>query len=130
MVKTWDDSWFAEQGIRVLYTLPRTWTDRTLPLTLDPKPREVVRVMVGRAELITPSMEWDLLKQIVRYSEASVPAREQIVFDTQKLGLGRFLQPAATHLSSKFALPQFHRATDELVRLTHSTPAGKNLAAK
>jgi hypothetical protein len=54
MVNTWRDSWFEENGLRVLYTLPREWTDRTLPLTFDPKPRELVRVMVGRAEVFTP----------------------------------------------------------------------------
>jgi hypothetical protein len=32
MVKTWDDAWFAEPGLRVLYVLPRAWTDRVLPL--------------------------------------------------------------------------------------------------
>jgi len=30
MVNTWRDSWFEEDGLRVLYTLPREWTDRTL----------------------------------------------------------------------------------------------------
>src|SRR5262249_19136084 len=53
MVNTWKDSWFAEDGLRVLYLLPRAWTDRTLPLTLQPIPSEVVRVMVGRAEVLT-----------------------------------------------------------------------------
>src|SRR5687768_4370340 len=51
MVKTWEDSWFGEQGLRVLYVLPRAWTDRTLPLSIEPKPKEIVRVMVGRAEM-------------------------------------------------------------------------------
>src|SRR5205814_390150 len=51
MVNTWKDSWFAEDGVRVLYVLPRAWTDRTLPLKFDPAPRELIRVMVGRAEV-------------------------------------------------------------------------------
>src|SRR5207249_3727002 len=55
MVKTWSDSWFQEDGVRVLYVLPRAWTDRALPLSLDPAPRDLVRVMVGRAEVITPA---------------------------------------------------------------------------
>jgi hypothetical protein len=29
MVNTWRDSWFAENGVRVLYLLPEPWTDRT-----------------------------------------------------------------------------------------------------
>jgi hypothetical protein len=131
MVKTWDDSWFAEQGVRVLYTLPRAWTDRILPLTLDPKPREVVRVMVGRAELITPSMEWALLKQIVHYSEADALTRNQIVAETQKLGLGRFLQPAASRLTSSFRHPQFAQSSADLVQLAQKQAStGKSLAVK
>src|SRR5205823_11569620 len=55
MVNTWKDSWFAEDGLRVLYVLPREWTDRTLPLTIAPAPRDLVRVMVGRAEVLTPA---------------------------------------------------------------------------
>ena len=51
MVDTWKDQWFAEQGTRVLYILPRAWTDRTLPLDVSPRPDRVVRVM----ELLTPS---------------------------------------------------------------------------
>src|SRR5438105_8838159 len=57
MVKTWKDSWFEEDGVRVLYLLPRAWTDRTLPLALDPAPRDLARVMVGRAEVLLPSLQ-------------------------------------------------------------------------
>ncbi|MEO6183397.1 MAG: hypothetical protein ABIP71_09910, partial [Verrucomicrobiota bacterium] len=57
MVKTWKDSWFQEEGLRVLYVLPRAWTDQTLPIDFTPAPRDLVRVMVGRAELITPDFE-------------------------------------------------------------------------
>jgi hypothetical protein len=51
MVKTWDDSWFAENGVRVLYILPSAWADRILPLALTPAPRQIARVFVGRAEV-------------------------------------------------------------------------------
>jgi hypothetical protein len=115
MVNTWRDSWFEEQGVRVLYLLPRSWTDRVLPLTLDPQPREVVRVMVGRAEVITPAMEWELLKQIVRYSEADTAAREQVVQDTRKLGLGRFAEPTTRRLTSKLSSAEFNRLSSQLL---------------
>ena len=36
MVQTWRDSWFEEQGLRVLYLLPRSWTDQVLPLSIVP----------------------------------------------------------------------------------------------
>jgi len=55
MFKTWEDSWLTEPGLRVLYTLPRAWTERTLPLRIEPEPQDITRVMVGRIELITPN---------------------------------------------------------------------------
>ena len=131
MVKTWDDSWFAESGVRVLYTLPRAWTDRILPLTLDPQPREVVRVMVGRAELITPSMEWELMKQIVRYTDPDGSVRTQAIQATRNLGLGRFLEPAARRLQIKVPTQELGKASAELIRAA-SKPGviGKDVAVK
>lgn len=50
MLATWQTLWF-EDGLRVLYLVPRELTDRTLPLTLEPAPDELVRVLVGRLDL-------------------------------------------------------------------------------
>jgi hypothetical protein len=131
MVKTWDDSWFAEQGLRVLYVLPGAWTDRTLPLTLEPKPREVVRVMVGRAELITPAMEWDLMKQVVRFTDKDENIRSRAVEDARNLGLGRFLEPATRRLNSKMSSREFSQVSWELVNATSKpAPEPKKLAVK
>jgi hypothetical protein len=96
MVKTWESSWFSEKGMRVLYTLPRAWTDRTLPLTVTPAPKSIERVMVARAEVITPEIEKKVLGQIERYIPADAEARTKIVAETRELGLGRFLWPAMT----------------------------------
>jgi len=54
MVKTWRDSWF-EEGSRLIYLVPREFVDKVLPLTIDPAPLEMVRVFVGRLELVTPA---------------------------------------------------------------------------
>jgi hypothetical protein len=59
MIATWDGDWFAE-GLRVLYVVPRAETDRRLVLTVDPKPAEVVRVLMGRLEVPTPEQEADV----------------------------------------------------------------------
>src|SRR6185369_8675445 len=53
MVKTWDDSWLGEPGLRVLYVLPQKWADGVLPVKITPAPAEMKRVFVGRAEIIT-----------------------------------------------------------------------------
>ena len=53
MVETWRDSWF-EEGLRVLYLVPREFVDGVLPLTIRPEPRQVARIFMGRAELLAP----------------------------------------------------------------------------
>ena len=94
MMKTWDDSWFAESGTRVLYTLPQLWTDGILPLTITPAPKEVRRVFVGRAEMITPAMDWTLLREIVRYADGDDAAKATATKAVQAMELGRFTAPA------------------------------------
>lgn len=57
MVKTWKSSWFGEQGTRLFYMLPQSTTDQLLPLDIQPTPDEMVRVMVGRMEIMRPEDE-------------------------------------------------------------------------
>jgi hypothetical protein len=92
MVLTWKDSWFEEDGLRVLYVLPRSWADQTLPLALNPSPRELKRVMVGRAEVLTPGLEQKLSEHVKRVEHGGTKAREQ--FETELRKLGRFAEPA------------------------------------
>ena len=116
MVKTWDDSWLAEPGTRVLYVLPRAWTDRVLPLRLSPPPKDLVRVMVGRAELITPRMEWNLTKQLVRYLEGDDAGRPKVVEATRGLGLGRFLEPTARRVQARVGTEEMNAGVAGLMR--------------
>lgn len=90
MIKSWQDSWF-EEGLRVFYILPTKATDRILPLTVNPKPRETVRVLVGRAEIITPEMERDVRKQVGLLKSASAEVRAEAQKNLQKHG--RFYEP-------------------------------------
>jgi hypothetical protein len=92
MVNTWRDSWFEEDGVRVLYVLPRAWTDRTLPLAFDPSPSELTRVMVGRAEVLSPALERRLAGQLTKAEEGDSKAREELGAELRKLG--RFAEPA------------------------------------
>jgi hypothetical protein len=55
MVRTWQGSWFREEGTRLFYILPQRVTDQLLPLTITPTPNELVRVLVGLMELMTPT---------------------------------------------------------------------------
>jgi hypothetical protein len=79
MVKTWDSAWFHEEGNRLLYLVPRTRTDELLPLKVDPKPTEVVRVLVGRHDFLTPEQE-SLAERLIerqRAAQAELQATEQ-----------------------------------------------------
>ena len=75
MIETWKDSWF-EEGLRVFYVLTRKSTDKILPLQVEPKPKETVRVMVGRTEVITPEMEQDVRKQVGLLRSTSAKIRQ------------------------------------------------------
>ncbi len=103
MVKTWSDSWFAEEGVRVLYILPRDWTDETLPMNLNPKPNELVRVMVGRAEVITPTLQKDLAQTLKRSQSGDKEAAKQLEAYWKKLG--RFSSPALQLANNLIAKP-------------------------
>ncbi|MEO5713137.1 MAG: hypothetical protein ABIT37_06585 [Luteolibacter sp.] len=61
MVETWWQSYFEAPGLRVFWVLPRETTDRLLPLEVSPAPAEVVRVLVGRSEVLRPRKEAEWL---------------------------------------------------------------------
>ena len=95
MIKTWSSSWF-EEGTRVFYILPRRTTDRILPVTIDPRPAELVRVLVGRAEVITPEMERSVEQQISRLRDSSPQVRAVAMEEIRKYG--RFSEPILKRL--------------------------------
>ncbi len=64
MVDTWQKSWFATPGVRLLYVLPQPWTETLLPMSVQPKPAGTVRVLVGRIEVLTPEMEQDAVAKV------------------------------------------------------------------
>ena len=92
MVKTWSNAWFTEEGVRVLYILPRGWTDEILPLKLKPQPQDLVRVMVGRAEVITPELQREIADQLKLANADDGPGKERLAGYWKKLG--RFAGPA------------------------------------
>jgi hypothetical protein len=97
MIKTWRSSWF-EEGLRVFYVLPRSATDAVLPITIDPKPAELVRVLVGRAEVITPEMEKKVQSQVRMLGDPSPAVREAAMQTIRKYG--RFSEPILKRILS------------------------------
>ena len=60
LLATWRESYFEREGLRVFWIVPRAFTDRVLPLRLEPAPARLERVLVGRSEVLTPAFAADL----------------------------------------------------------------------
>jgi len=80
MIETWKDSWFGE-GSRLIYIVPSSFIDKVLPLTIDPVPGQIVRVFVGRLEIVTPATAVAVKAALAHNDEASLDK------------YGRFLEP-------------------------------------
>lgn len=70
MVDTWTHSYFRTPGLRLLYVLPREWTDELLPIAIEPQPDALVRTLVGRIEILTAADE-DAYRAIARDAVAA-----------------------------------------------------------
>jgi len=75
----------------VLFVLPQEWTDRFIPIDVRPRPKEIVRVMVGRLEVLTPERE-RAAEAAVRDLAASDPATRERAFARLR-GEGRYVEP-------------------------------------
>ena len=80
MIETWKDSWFGE-GSRLVYIVPRGFIDNVLRLTIDPAPGQIVRVFVGRLEIVTPATARAVKTAVARNDEETLKK------------YGRFLEP-------------------------------------
>jgi hypothetical protein len=80
MVTTWRDSWF-EEGSRLIYIVPSSFIENVLPVSIDPAPAQIVRVFVGRLEIVTPAT--------VRAVETAVASNDEATLNKYS----RFLEP-------------------------------------
>jgi len=104
MVKTWKSSWFGERGTRVLYGLPQGQTNDLLPLNLSPAPRELVRVMIGRLEIMTPEQEARLNAFVSQLGDANPTVRQRASDGIHEMG--RFAEPALTRVVATTTDPE------------------------
>jgi hypothetical protein len=86
MVNTWEKSYFRTEGLRILSVLPRTAVDVAIPIRITPAPDELVRVMVGRVEVLTPDMEERIAKQVAALDAKDDKAREAATAELDRLG--------------------------------------------
>src|SRR5690606_11882221 len=86
----WRSSWFGEEGTRLLYMVPGAITDQLLPLHVEPRPDEMVRVLVGRMEIMPASQEREILELVTH----SAVTRSRIGEDQAQT----FRSPVMKHL--------------------------------
>ena len=96
MVKTWWNSYFNKQGLRVFWVVPQTDLEEILPLNVEPKPENQVRVLVGRADVLRPRMEQQMI--------ASLGTR-----GFSKFSSDRFYLPYKNRLESLIKEPVFQK---------------------
>jgi hypothetical protein len=97
MVNTWQSSYFQTEGIRVLFVLPQSWTDAFIPMNINPPPRKIVRVMVGRLEMLAA-----LRQRKAEAAVASLASRDSIESGRAYRFLheqGRYVEPIVRHLA-------------------------------
>ncbi len=99
MLATWRDSWF-EEGLRVIYLVPRAMTDEVLPLQVTPAPSSSVRVLVGRFEVLT--------------AERVEAARKLALSSRDASKVGRFAEPLLVRAAAK-ASPAEKATLEQLV---------------
>ncbi len=87
MVDHWQRSYFTTAGMRVLFILPRELTDEYIPISMLPKPTELVRTMVGRIEIFTPYAERLLLRCMEKVQNGSM---SRVELDAHLAQYGRF----------------------------------------
>jgi hypothetical protein len=94
MVATWKSDWFGEEGTRVLYLVAEPLTAEFLPLSIEPKPEKLVRVLVGRHDVLTPEREQEVDALVKRFNGAS--NTESKAADAGLNTLGRYRWAAQT----------------------------------
>jgi hypothetical protein len=113
MLETWKSSWF-EEGSRLIYVVPRRFTDSVLPLRIAPAPATTARVFVGRLELVTPATE--------RAVESAFASNDQLTLAKYN----RFLEPILSTLIQKSTGParteQLERYLEDVARRLYASP--------
>ncbi len=112
MLNTWRDSWF-EEGLRLFYIMPRASVETILPLTIEPKPTSIVRVLVGRTEVITPDAERNVSAELLKLDDPSPSVR---IAARKKIDrYGRFVESILMQISTAPPNPQVKTAAQHLL---------------
>lgn len=103
MIDTWENGYLSVPGLRLLYILPSHEVHRLLPLELTPAPADVVRVFVGRLEVMLDTDEVDLMNKVIAAGD---------LIDVAQLG--------------RFAESRLHRTLEVYLNQSELSPTGPN----
>ncbi len=113
MVNTWTNSYFKTDGVRVLYLLPQRWTDRFIPMEIQPRPTSIVRVMVGRTELLMPERERKVAEAVRNLASDQATLRNTAFLTLQDQG--RYLEPILRREAKMAADAEVRRISEKLL---------------
>ncbi len=85
MVRTWWKSYFETAGLRGFWVVPEGFTNQVLPMEVTPAPKESVRVIVGRSEVLRPRFEKDLVR--IYASEKPEDVGMKVYYQKDRFGL-------------------------------------------
>jgi len=108
MVKTWWNSYFEHDGLRVFWVVPEGELEKVLPIEITPAPEKMVRVIVGRGEVMRPSLEKNLQKQLADGK-------------LRNLSSHRFFEPYVARLRDFVSTPYFAKPTHEFLKYNSVT---------
>jgi hypothetical protein len=114
MVNTWEKSYFRTEGLRLLYILPRSQVDEIIPLQIQPAPQDLVRVMIGRVEVLTPSTENRIEKAV-----ADLGSRDPAIAKAahaELARLGRFQEPVLHRIAVRTRAPEVRAQAEALIK--------------
>lgn len=107
MVDTWNHSYFLNPGTRVLYIAPRSWADELLPIQITPAPKELVRTLVGRIEVLLPEEEQRIVRDLHDAAEGKITLQPD--------AYGRFTEPKLRRALELISDPRVRAYAERLV---------------
>jgi hypothetical protein len=113
MVDTWERSYFRNDGLRILSVLPRPEVDAAIPIDITPAPQQLVRVMVGRVEVLTPDGERRLEKAVTDLGSEDSKDREAA--EAQLAKFGRFREPVLRRVMALTQRPEIRARAETLI---------------
>jgi hypothetical protein len=114
MVNTWEHSYFRTEGLRLLYILPRSEVDAIIPIRIQPTPEQLVRVMVGRVEVLTPEREQQIERFISQLGATDFRTRQAASDGLARLG--RIGEPALRRVAKTTRDDEVRARAAQLIR--------------